>query len=172
MQLLVIAIGFLMVAAPLANPRASVILAGLLWPPVYGAVWLLSGGFHPVQSLPWYITDTERTTTSLIIIIGALGLLKGIFNCLAMLSVWVPLLVLPFWLQNLGVAAEHKAGWTCYVLDNYNDFCSDRNGGYVCQYAPLDGKPPPSFAKDDRNGIRRILAVHAFPLESSMNASP
>ena len=162
MQFLVIAIGLLMVAAPLASPKGSVVVAVLLWPLVYGTVWLLYSGFDPARSLPWYIADPDRATTSLIIVIGALGLLKGIPSCLAILSIWAPLLLLPSWLLDLGVTAEHKAGRTCYVLDNYNNSCGDRNRGYVCRYTPREGRRLPSFAQANSIGSGRILAVYPF----------
>lgn len=162
MQFVVIAIGFLLVAAPLASPRASIVLAMLLWPTVYAVVWLLGGGFDPARSLPWYIADPDRATASLVIFIGALGLLKGIPGVIAMLSSWAPLLLLPAWLLNIGVAVEHKAGWTGYVLDNYVDSWSYMNGRYICRYTPLDGKPLPSFVQDESVGSERILSVLPF----------
>jgi len=174
MVFLVIIIGLLVSIIPLASPGAMIILSAIVWPIVYGIIYFLSSGFDLTQSLPWYVADPERATANLIVFFALLGLVRGPAGSLAMLSIWVPIFMLPTFLLNLGVAVENKAGWIGYVYDNYQDNCSDLGNSYVCKYTPLDGRKIPTFVQDNSVGREKVLSVtpyNSFSVNNKVESS-
>lgn len=151
---------FLIVAIPALAPEIFIAIGLVGWGITYFVLLIASIGADHTNTIPWMVVDPDRYTWLLLFLAMFVGLINGAKGVAGMFCFYAPLIFLPGFMLNIGLAVENRHGLDGHLVDNYNDPGCEigSNGTWIpysqrgdCIHYPKSGVPYPAFVTN-RNG--------------------
>jgi hypothetical protein len=155
------------IALPLLAPGTAIVLGAIGWFAYYFYLAAISISFDPMQHLPAVYDTTGGTVLSVLVVLTLIGAIRGLPGIMALLVVWGPLVLLPYYHVGLGTGVLHPEGWRGYRAQHWvRSECAAGNGPrrLDCElYVPKAGKRLPSFEETTGEGVTKIIPYGTRP---------
>lgn len=157
----------LVIAIPLLAPGAFILLGAIGWSAYYAYVGITALSFDPLKHLPEVHSTSAAAVIGGFFLLTLIGAIRGGVGLAAMLAVWGPLLLLPYYQASLGVGAVQEGGWRAYRDLRWTPTpCAPDGRGRRLDcvlYVPRPGFNLPSFEETTGMGPTRIWPAHTRP---------
>jgi hypothetical protein len=150
-----------LVASPLLAPFAVVLIMPVVWAVVYFVLFIVSIGHDATNTVPWVITDPDRSLLIYAVLLGFLGwiFLRGL-GAITLIVAWLPFGALYGYMVLIGLGAYNDRGWTGYLMDNYQDNdcrMAGPNPSNMCMNVPKGGLKLPIFYTDMNDNVVKTI---------------
>lgn len=150
----------LVIAVPLLAPGVFILLGAMGWLAYYAYASISALSFDPLRHLPVVYDTSAAAVIGGFFLLALIGAIRGGVGVAAMLAVWGPLLLLPYYQTALGVGAVQEGGWRAYRDLRWVPAQCEPEGGRrrldCVLYVPRAGLRLPQFEETTGQGPTRI----------------